>query len=237
MLITKQNILKTGIAFVCLTMGIGILSGCSENNLQESNSESSSSVQQEVTSSISSQTNLNGSSNESKAETITENETIHLPNTTPLEFIFSSGAGAWRTSLTLNNDGSFEGKYSDSDMGDRAETYPHGTVYICEFSGQFDNIKQIDDTTYSMTLNKITTKNPEDEEWIANEIRYIASGPYGLDNGKEFLFYTPQTPVKNLTEELLHWGYGSVGLNASQETLDCYGLHNKETGYGFFSQE
>ncbi|MEI3551359.1 MAG: hypothetical protein V8Q17_01855 [Acutalibacteraceae bacterium] len=46
-------------------------------------------------------------------------------------------------------DGSFEGSYHDSDMGFVGEGYPHGTVYICEFSGTFNNIQQIDDNTYA----------------------------------------------------------------------------------------
>ena len=51
----------------------------------------------------------------------------------PDEFYFSSGAGAWRTELFLQDDGSFNGQYSDSDMGSMGEEYPNGTVYICEF--------------------------------------------------------------------------------------------------------
>lgn len=141
------------------------------------------------------------------------------------------------TSITLNRDGSFEGSYHDSDMGFIGEGYPHGTVYICKFSGAFDNIQQIDDNTYAMTLKEITTESTESKEWITDGVRYIASEPYGLESGKEFLFYTPQTSVKNLTEEFIGWGYGSVGLDSSQKTLDCYGLYNKGMGYGFFSSE
>ncbi|HIX52345.1 MAG TPA: DUF1311 domain-containing protein, partial [Candidatus Lachnoclostridium stercoripullorum] len=35
-----------------------------------------------------------------------------------LEFIFSSGAGAWGTTLQVRWDGSFAGTYSDSNMGE-----------------------------------------------------------------------------------------------------------------------
>ena len=45
-----------------------------------------------------------------------------LPDVFPLEFVFSSGAGAWRTAIVLNQDGSFNGAYLDSDMGDRGTT-------------------------------------------------------------------------------------------------------------------
>lgn len=233
-LITKQNILKTGIALMCLTMGIGILSGCSGNNRQESHPESNNSVQEELHVNVSSQENQNESSSESKTEEITQNEAIHLPNISPLNLFFSSGAGAWSTSIELNSDGSFEGSYRDSDMGVIGNGYPKGTAYVCEFSGKFSNMRQIDNTTYAITLSEINTKRAEGEEWIEDGVRYISSGPYGLEEGKEFLLYTPQTPVKNLTEEFIQWGYGSVGLDSSRETLGCYGLYNTEMGYGFF---
>ena len=236
-MITKQNILKTGMVLICLTMGIGILSGCSGNNRQESHTESNNSLQEELYSNVSSQENQNTSSTESKTEEITQSEAIHLPNTTPLNLVFASGAGAWGTSMTLNSDGSFKGSYHDSDMGDSGNGYPNGTVYVCEFSGKFSNIRQIDATTYALTLSEITTERVEGGEWIEDGVRYISSGPYGLEEGKEFLLYTPQTPAKNLTEEFIQWGYGSVGLDSSQKTLDCYGLYNKEMSYGFFSNE
>ena len=53
-----------------------------------------------------------------------------LPDVFPMELIFSSGAGAWRTTLTLNRDGSFSGSFRDSDMGDRTDDYTNGTVYL-----------------------------------------------------------------------------------------------------------
>lgn len=163
-----------------------------------------------------------------------------LPDVFPLEMEFSSGAGAWRTSITLNRDGSFEGQHSDADAGDRGDSYPHGTVYLCDFSGQFENIEKVDDHTYSMTLKEITAEKAEGETWIEDEIKYIASEPYGLDGGKEFLFYTPQTPLSGLSEDLLSWWpgwYYSNDSGNSLETLSCYGLYNKEMGYGFFTYE
>ncbi len=167
-----------------------------KNNHQESHTESNNSAQEELHSNVSAQENQNESSTESKTEETSQNKEMYLPNTSPLTMTFSSGAGAWATSITLNRDGSFEGSYHDSDMGFIGEGYPHGTVYICKFSGVFDNIQQIDDNTYAMTLKEITTESTESKEWITDGVRYIASEPYGLESGKEFLFYTPQTSVK-----------------------------------------
>lgn len=157
-----------------------------------------------------------------------------LPDVFPLDFSFMSGAGGWATSLTMNRDGSFEGSYHDSDMGDTGEGYPNGTIYICAFKGRFDEIKKINEYTYSMTLGEITTENGTDETWIEDDILWVASGPYGLEDGKEFLFYTPGAPMKELPEEFLSWWQYARG-SEYPETLSGYGIYNKKMGYGFFT--
>lgn len=169
---------------------------------------------------------------------VAEDEKNPIFDVLPLEFVFSSGAGAWQSIITLNSDGSFKGTYSDAEMGSNGEDYPNGTVYTCEFSGKFEEIKQVNDYTYTMTLTEVTTEKKEGEEWIEDQIRYIAAGPYGLENGKEFLLYTPETPIKELSEEFLNW-WPKRYLQEEQalEKLSCYGIYNKETESGFFTYE
>ena len=58
----------------------------------------------------------------------------------PLYLMFTSGAGAWGSRLTLQPDGSFTGNYQDSEMGVNAEDYPNGTCYVSVFEGQFTDI-------------------------------------------------------------------------------------------------
>lgn len=169
---------------------------------------------------------------------VAEDEKNPIFDVLPLEFVFTSGAGAWQSIITLNSDGSFKGTYSDAEMGSNGEDYPNGTVYTCEFSGKFEEIKQVNDYTYTMTLTEVTTEKKEGEEWIEDQIRYIAAGPYGLENGKEFLLYTPETPIKELSEEFLNW-WPKRYLQEEQalEKLSCYGIYNKETESGFFTYE
>ena len=102
----------------------------------------------------------------SETESAAQKES-ELPAAFPLDFRFSSGAGAWYTVITLNQDGSFSGEYCDSDMGDSGDAYPHGKEYICNFSGRFDTVVQIDSNTYSMTLSEITAEKESGEEWMA----------------------------------------------------------------------
>lgn len=160
-----------------------------------------------------------------------------LPFETPLDLVFASGAGAWGTGISLRPDGFFEGGYDDSDMGDDGEEYPYGTHYTCSFSGQFYDIRQVNDYTYSMMLGELCSQRVAGTQWIEDGIRYVAAEPYGLEGGKEFLLYTPKTPLEELSEEFLMWWPGRWMDDGAQETLSCYGLYNVEGEYGFFTSE
>ncbi len=72
-----------------------------------------------------------------------------------------------------------------------------------------------------------------DTEWIEDGVRYIASEAYGLETGKEFLLYSPETPTEGLDEEFLTW-WPSWNVEDTG-TLNCWGLLNQEMGYGFFT--
>ena len=75
-------------------------------------------------------------------------EPVSLFATLPECFLFSSGAGAWRTELHLNTDGSFEGEYTDSNMGS-------GELLYCNFSGQFSEPVQVDEFVWSVTVEAL----------------------------------------------------------------------------------
>lgn len=176
-----------------------------------------------------------------------------LPFDQAIEMHFCSGAGAWRTSLTLHPDGSFTGDYFDDDMGDGDTDYPNGTRYVCRFHGRFGEIARISDASFSLTLEELMTDtgHPAGEEWIEDGVRYISSEPYGMDGadgealkpGADFLFYTPEAAGHKPGTEL----YGAVPFCSwrpdrreflsENDRLGCYGLHNLETGYGFFTWE
>ena len=164
---------------------------------------------------------------------VEEPEAATLPDALPLDLMFASGAGGWSTDLTLERDGSFTGAYHDSEMGDQGEGYPNGSCYISTFSGRFGNIRQVDDHTWAMSLEELTVQEEPDTEWIEDGIRYIASDAYGLEEGTEFLLYSPETPTEGLNEEFLIW-WPSWNVEDTG-TLNCWGLLNREMGYGFFT--
>lgn len=146
------------------------------------------------------------------------------------QLIFASGAGGWDTSLTLQSDGSFTGSYGDSEMGSRADEYPDGTYYICNFKGRFANIQMKDDNIWTMELAELTTEREADSTWIQEGIRYIAVDAYGVVGGEDFILYGPGTPLEQLTEECISW---LPDRNITE--LDGWGLYNRNTGECFFT--
>ena len=59
----------------------------------------------------------------------------YFPIGMPSAWYFCSGAGAWCTEMTICEDGSFIGYYSDWDSGD-SDAYPRGELQECRFSGR-----------------------------------------------------------------------------------------------------
>ena len=162
-----------------------------------------------------------------------------LASAFPIELLFASGASSSGTELVLNQDGSFAGQHFDHENATGAD-FPKGTCYLCDFSGRFEDIRQITPYIYSMTLAELDTEKEEGEEWIEDDVLYIAARPYGLEDGEEFLLYTPGVPLEEIPEEFLSWwmGRGSYQEDeGSRQTLPCYGLFNIATGEGFFQYE
>ena len=123
-----------------------------------------------------------------------------------LQLSFMSGAGAWSSDLTMQEDGSFVLNYHDSDMGSSGEGYD-ATVYVCEASGRFDQVQKINDTTYTMHLAELSVENQPGAEWIREEygsrVRYVASDPYGLDDTETVTVYMPGTPLDVIPDDAL----------------------------------
>lgn len=149
-------------------------------------------------------------------------------------FTFSSGSGGWRTELRIRPDGSFEGEYHDSDMGDSGPDYPNGTVYTCTFSGHFSPPAQIDDHTWAFTMDSITYEHSLGEE-IQNGIRYFYTEPYGLDQAENLYLYRPGSALADLPQAFLDWiGYHNWQERGKTE-LNFYGLYNENAQTGFRS--
>lgn len=152
-----------------------------------------------------------------------------------LTFWFGSGAGAWGTVVVVHDDGTFEGEYSDTDMGDSGTPYPKGTRYLSRFTGTLSEPLRVNSYTYSVTLEQIELAREPDTEEIRDGVKYIYSNPYGLNDAETLLFYLPGAPVRELPEEYTNWarGYG----HSIDAELPFYGLYNLKAGQGFSSHE
>lgn len=154
-----------------------------------------------------------------------------------LEFCFCSGAGGWQTTLSISADGSFSGDYFDGELGATGDDYPNGTMYQCNFNGQFSNPVKINDYTYSMQISELNFTQEVGTEEIVNGTLYCYTEAYGLDNAENILIYLPGAPLAELPEEFLSW-VGYYDLSSTTDTeLSFYALNNETQQYGFTSYD
>lgn len=165
-------------------------------------------------------------SKDSKSDSDTKDENIFA--IMPDFFYFSSGAGGWSTDITISEDGSFDGSYYDSDMGDTGEGYPNGTMYVCDFTGKFDVPQPTDDEyIYTTKLLELTLRDADKvgTTEIEDDTRYIYTEPYGFDDADEFLIYLPGASLSAMTEECLSWV--DVRMDGIEKLpVDYYVLYN-----------
>ena len=159
----------------------------------------------------------------------TKNNDFTFADVSDIEFAFSSGAGGWSTYLYIEEDGRFYGNFHDSDMGCTGEGYPGGTIYYCDFSGKFTNPVKIDDDTYQFEIESLKCEKEEGEEEIIDEILYIYSYPYGMDDADKLYMYLPGKDTKDFSEELQMWLF----LTDNEKELPFYALYNENPEYGF----
>lgn len=148
------------------------------------------------------------------------------------DYIFTSGAGAWATNLTVYRDGTFSGDFRDTDMGSSGEEYIY-TKYLCDFSGAFKNVEKINDYSYYVELDYLDYEKDSDTEEIIDGCRYMYSNAYGIYGGDTFCIYTPDTLVRDIPYEFRRWITILLGKTDNEE-LGCYGIYNIAEQVGFF---
>ena len=152
-------------------------------------------------------------------------------------FMFTSGAGGWHTELTFGANGSFQGLYIDSDMGDSADTYPGGTVYACNFSGYFVDAVQLDNETYSMRIGALSYDKQPGTQEIRDGMRYLYSEPYGMEDADLFYVYLPGRYTGDLPQEFLEWVSMPNAWHDVPAVLPMWGLYNEGGKAGFVCGE
>lgn len=227
---------RIGILFICVMLAVSVTGcGLKRRNLEEKKRDELEDIIDEL--------------EDEKEEMEEESEELDelkedaaktaLPY--PLELHFSSGAGAWSSSIVIESDGSFSGNYHDTDMGVVGEEYPNGTVYECNFKGKFKSVRQVNEYTYLFVMDSIRTERKPDEVRVVDGVRYVSTSPAGMMSeegtkpAKEFWLYTPEAPIEKLSEEFLTWWPRRMEKDELAQ-LSMYGLCNTETEEGFFAE-
>ncbi len=161
-----------------------------------------------------------------------EDEAPSFERLAGLQWEFSSGAGGWSTELTVNPDGSFSGRFHDSEMGEIGDDYPNGTVYVCAFTGRMSGLEAVDGQTWRVKVDSVTPDEASGREAIDDGIRYVTSDPYGVAADDEILIYLPGTPLEGFTEEMRMWAH-LPGEQDPAATLEDWFLYSPKNDTGF----
>ena len=213
-------------ALVALCLTLGCLTACSGGNTGTGGADASS--------------DSASHSSVSEAPEVLPPEPIGepvLPEEMPQNFVFSDGSGMWANYLAMNRDGSFVSAYTDVVPDEVGEGYPNGTIYYCDHEDQFRDIRQVNDYTWTMTLQAEEGEMEFGEAWVEDGICYVFTEPHGLMGGSYFVLYGPDAPLTELDEELMNWYSVFGGQSAEQTTLGCWAIYNESMGYTFFSMD
>ena len=236
----------------------GILSGCGNSDKKEIQTETAATTTEAETT-----TEIKTTKEETSAETESEKPTLDSSLTSDLEqdtkkelsyssedgktvfsfadlknleFSLASGAGGWETTLVIHADGSFSGNYYDRELGVSGDDYPNGTVYCCDFTGQFTKPLKESSFFYTMKVSKINCLQKTGTEEIEDGIRYVYTNPYGLEKEDQVRIYMPEAPTILLPESFDNW-MGEYAVSNYPEGLPFYALNNITLQVGFVSYD
>jgi hypothetical protein len=163
------------------------------------------------------------------------NDGLSFSDLSGLTFWHGSGVGGWFTELSISPDGSFSGNFHDSEMGSFGDDYPHGTLYVCKFSGKFASLTKIDGYEYSMRCESLTLDDPPGLEEIVDGMKIITSDPAGFGNANEFYLYLPGKKKDELPAQFLEWVW--MAIDEDDDALTFYGLYNAGGEAGFIGDD
>ncbi len=154
-------------------------------------------------------------------------------------FTYTSGAGAWHTTITFGSGGNFEGTYYDANMGETGKNYPGGTVYQSSFYGALGDSTWQENCHYSLRLRYLYLHNNNlGSENIVDGVRYVVTGATGFEKAGYFSLYVPGYNTAKAPEPMRKWlsaleGWGDKFPNS----IPCWTLYNIGGETTFFSYD
>lgn len=131
-------------------------------------------------------------------------------------YLFSTGAGDWRTELRIGEDGSYSAIYSDGNYisdGTYDENGNNGTEYLteyCAFDGKFD-IYTVDDLTVTMTVRNVSCHDDPSFEYHSESKAYYREIPFGFEDTDLITVYKKGTKIADIPPTCLEW----IGMSLS----------------------
>lgn len=151
------------------------------------------------------------------------------------DYGFSSGAGGWGTTMTVNADGTFDGYYSDSELGDTGAGYPNGSLHESRFSGRFASAIENGDGTYTLqcAADELSVEGEIGSERIEDGTRIVTADPYGVSPCGTFTVYPPGYDASRLSDEVTGWAAAWMvdGLPATLESPIIVNDNEQESFY------
>ena len=164
-----------------------------------------------------------------KTKTSTPAQPTILDNLVGKNFVFSSGAGGWGSSLSIGPNGTFSCDYHDSDMGSTGPGYPGGTISESKVSGQFTRPHQVSPTLYEVDIENLQYEKPVGSSEIKENRKYEYSEAYGISKNHRMAIYLPGTPISSMPEELRLYSYGLIPEDS--QTLPVYVIQEDMEGF------
>ena len=162
------------------------------------------------------------------------------------DYMFSSGNGGWTTNLHVKADGTFSGRYQDTDLGGASAEHPRGVVRRSDFTGRFSSAQRNDDGSYALqcATGQLSTKGKIGDRHLENGQEVTIAAPYGMTPCDRFVFYPRGFDSTKLSETERRWSqwtdadYGNGGP-LRQAALSNMGLNDdgKPSELTFFQKK
>ena len=183
------------------------------------------------------------------SETVTSENVFSI---LPDYFYFSSNAGGWWTRIYINDDGSFTGRYIDSELGylrsyfgeysdyyfEDIPEYPNSWYdWCCDFTGKFEIVEQISNYEFRLEVTELEFLNTpgtwEEKSYDGEPAFNIYTEPRGITELGDFYLYLPGRETADLDPECVSWI--RIDVNDFEETdyLKYWGLYSTYTREAF----